>query len=397
MKIYEIGTGYTPIPAKMGAATEIVVEELAKSFQKKGKDVTILDIKADDRLRNNLPIIEVNVPDKFTSTDVQLGIMHKLKRVVYSISLAQSLKKIIKRSNEKIVLHFHNQYNMFFFLKLAPEKIRRKCFIAYTNHSYIWHGDWKEIEQIVQKRYFQEIYSMKHADKIYVLNEITRNTLVEHLDISKEKIVMIDNGVNTDIYSPLSLNEKEKVKKDLGLEGKKIYIQIGSVCERKNQLGAIKLLLPVLKEDSNKMFVYAGGIISEEYQEEINKFAKENGIEKQIKYLGELAPGSGLNKCYNIADAMVFPSTSEGFSLVIIEAMSAGVPVIINSNLQFKLSDACLKFSDEPNFLELFKNNILDDEKRKINSEMARRNVVESYSWDKVAQDYYETWNVESI
>ena len=50
MKIYEIGTGYTPIPAKMGAATEIVVEELAKSFQKKGKDVTILDIKADDRL-----------------------------------------------------------------------------------------------------------------------------------------------------------------------------------------------------------------------------------------------------------------------------------------------------------------------------------------------------------
>ena len=32
MKIYEIGTGYTSIPAKMGAATEIVVEELTKSF-----------------------------------------------------------------------------------------------------------------------------------------------------------------------------------------------------------------------------------------------------------------------------------------------------------------------------------------------------------------------------
>ena len=28
MKIYEIGTGYTPIPARMGAATEIVVEEV---------------------------------------------------------------------------------------------------------------------------------------------------------------------------------------------------------------------------------------------------------------------------------------------------------------------------------------------------------------------------------
>ena len=31
MKIIEVGTGYTSIPANMGAATEIVVEELVKS------------------------------------------------------------------------------------------------------------------------------------------------------------------------------------------------------------------------------------------------------------------------------------------------------------------------------------------------------------------------------
>ena len=30
MKIYEIGTGYTPIPAQMGAATEIVVAGISK-------------------------------------------------------------------------------------------------------------------------------------------------------------------------------------------------------------------------------------------------------------------------------------------------------------------------------------------------------------------------------
>ena len=34
MKIYEIGTGYTPIPARISAATEIVVEELTKAFLK---------------------------------------------------------------------------------------------------------------------------------------------------------------------------------------------------------------------------------------------------------------------------------------------------------------------------------------------------------------------------
>ena len=45
MKIYEIGTGYTPIPAQMGAATEIVVEELSTRLVKKGHQVDIYNRK----------------------------------------------------------------------------------------------------------------------------------------------------------------------------------------------------------------------------------------------------------------------------------------------------------------------------------------------------------------
>ena len=107
MKIYEIGTGYTPIPAQMGAATEIIVEELTTSFMKMGEDVEIIDIAADSRAENNLPITEVKVPAAFRKNDVSLGIVHKLKRVVYSVKLASKLKKILKKSDEKVVLHFH--------------------------------------------------------------------------------------------------------------------------------------------------------------------------------------------------------------------------------------------------------------------------------------------------
>ena len=97
MKIYEIGTGYTPIPAQMGAATEIVVEELTRSLIKRGEDAEIIDISAQKRAECELPISEVKVPGKFTTTDVSLGIMHKLKRVVYSVSLAMRIKQILKR------------------------------------------------------------------------------------------------------------------------------------------------------------------------------------------------------------------------------------------------------------------------------------------------------------
>lgn len=393
MKIYEIGTGYTPIPAQMGAATEIVVEELTKSFIKNGHDVCIIDIKSNNRASNNLPIIEVPVPKQFCSTDVQLGIMHKLKRVIYSISLACKLKKIIQKEHDKIVIHFHNQYNMYFFLKLVPKKLRKKCILAYTNHSYIWHGKWENIKDTIKKRYFQEVKCMKKADYVYVLNETTKNTLIKELGIPKEKIIMIDNGVNTDIYSPLSDEEVLKIKDKLNLSEKKIFVQVGSICDRKNQMGAIKLLEPVLKKDKNSMFLYAGGIIDEEYQKNIIQYALKNNLNEQIRYLGEIKPGKELNELYCIADAMIFPSKSEGFSLVIIEAMSSGTPVLINNNLEFKLAEQCCRYCDSKNFIEVMEEKILEPSELKKESVKARSIVMKYYSWDKISEDYLKHWN----
>ncbi len=388
MKIYEIGTGYTPIPAQMGAATEIVVEELTRSFIKNGEKAEIIDIKAEKRAETELPIIEVNVPKMFTKTDVSLGIMHKLKRVVYSISLAKKLKKILKKTDEKVVLHFHNQYNLFFFLKLTSKKLLKKAVIAYTVHSYIWHGEWDEITETIAKRYFQEVYCLKFADLVFVLNDKTKNNVIEHCGIDSRKVFLIDNGVNTHMYKPLSQSEKDKAKSNYNLLEKTVFVQVGSVCERKNQLTAVKLLAPIMKQNKNIVFCYAGGIISPEYQASIKEFAKINGIEKQVIYLGELCPGEQLNEIYNMAETMIFPSKAEGFSLVIIEAMSAGLPVVIHSSLQFELAESCIRYTNENDACEIIIDKILNPEIKKGLSEISRKVVEETYSWDKVAKDY---------
>ena len=389
MKIYEIGTGYTPIPAQLGAATEIVVEELTRSLIGLGYDAEIIDIKARSRAECDLPITEVGVPSVFTKTDVSLGIMHKLKRVAYSVSLAAKLKKLIKRSaGEELVLHFHNQYNLYFFLKLTPKKLREKVKIIYTVHSYIWHGEWEEIRDTVSKRYFQEVFSVKEADRVFVLNEQTASTFEKHLGVPAERITLIDNGVNTDIYAPKSEDEKSGIKEKYGVSGKRVFVSVGSVCDRKNQLGALKLLAPIMKADPDTVYMYAGGIIDEEYQTDILSYARECGFEDRVKYAGELCPGAELGGFYSIADAMVFPSKAEGFSLVIVEAMSAGVPVIIPDTLHFKLEGECLRFSDSDSFERTVAESVLDTEKRKECSERVRAHVLDCYSWNKIASDY---------
>lgn len=392
MKVYEIGTGYTPIPATMGAATEIVVEELTKAFLEQNMPVEIVDIRAKERKAHSLPLTEVWVPGCFAGTDVRLGVMHKLKRVVYSISLAQKLKKILRKIETGTILHFHNQYNLFFFLKLAPARLRKKVIIAYTVHSYIWHGQWDEIEKTVKERYFQEVCCLQNADLIFVLNERTRENIIENVGTDESKVKLIGNGVSTDSYKPLSVEEIRQIKASRGLDGKKLFIQVGSVCDRKNQLESLRLLMPLLKRDSGMVFAYAGGLVEPEYEEKIRRFAVENGVDDQVCYFGELRPGKELNAFYNMGEAMIFPSKAEGFSLVIVEAMAAGVPVVINNQLQFSLAEACIRYEDDASFSEAVVQRVLDQEARMCQSDQGRKQVVAQYSWKKIASDYEKEW-----
>lgn len=388
MKIYEIGTGYTSIPAKISAATEIIIEQLTYAMIENGEDVTIIDIEDKNRKSNSLPITEIKVPLFSDKTDTSLGIVHKIKRVLYSIAVAKKLKNILKNSKEKIFLHFHNQYNMFFFLKLTSAKEREKCICAYTNHSGIWTLDWNESKDIINKRYFQEAECMKKADYLFVLNNKTKENAINHLGVNKDKIFLISHGVNTDIYKPLSVEEIEKTKSEINLSNKKIILQIGSVNENKGQKRALQMLLPLLKERQDLVYAYAGGIVDENYQNEILKFAKINQIEHQIKYLGMIPPGEELNRIYNIAEATIVPSKFESFCLVVIESFSAGVPVLLDENSSFSFSESALLYTAD-NFEQVIKDQILDnkEQQNKLKKEV-RENALNNYNWNAIAKQY---------
>lgn len=391
MKIYEIGTGYTPIPAQIAAATEIVVEELTRAFRKQNIPVEIIDIASTGRALHDLPIREVKVPGCFSGTDVQLGIMHKLKRVVYSVCLAGELKKLLKNSPEPVVLHFHNQYNLFFFLKLTPEKLRRKALIAYTNHSGVWRLDWQEIESTIRKRYFQEAECMKRADLVLLLNEETKQNVMEHLGVPEERIRIINNGVNTDVYHPLVPARKQEAKKKWELENRRVILQVGSVYENKGQLRSAEYLLPLLKMHPDLVFAYAGGIVDEDYQQKVLAFGEENGVANQIRYLGMLSPGAELNELYNIAAATIMPSRYESFGLVAIESFSAGIPVLLDQEAPFDFGAGGVLF-DRAHFAGAAQRVLTGDEAYEQLCAAARETAQMRYSWEKIALDHYNVW-----
>ncbi len=388
MKIYEIGTGYTPIPTQVSAATESVVEELTKAYMQMNQSVEIIDISASCRAVNNLPITEVRVPLVFTKSDVTLGFWHKIKRVVYSVLLAHKLKKILKRKNDDMVLHFHNQYNLFFFIKLVPEKFRSKAVIAYTNHNGMWSLPWNDVKDILHKRYFQEITAMKNADLIFVLNSNTKKSITENLGIVPNHVIEINNGVNPDIYYPLPEGVVEEIKSAYNLSGKKVVLQVGSIYENKGQVRCVEMLGPLLKKHSDIVYAYAGGIVSPEYNSQVCQTARELGVLNQVVYLGSFAPGEEINRIYNLATATVFASQYEGFPLVCVESLSAGVPVMLCSDLSINLGAGSVLI-DKDNFEKDIEDTIVyNDEKYQKLCSDARNNALENYLWQSVAQKY---------
>lgn len=388
MKIYEIGTGYTPIPARMGAATEIVVEELTKAFLKMGLPAQIIDIASQNRGEHRLPIREVRVPACFSGTDVKLGLMHKGKRVIYSLCLTKALHKLLKEEQETVVLHFHNQYNLFFFLKLTSKKLRRRAILAYTNHSGIWRQDWSRIESTIRKRYFQEAECMRSADVVFVLNSETKANAVTYTGAPEDRLVLIGNGVNTDIYHPLPPEEKQAAREKWGFRNGPVILQVGSVNENKGQLRTAQYLLPLLKKYPDLVFAYAGGIVEETYYRQILQLARDNGLEKQIRYLGMVSPGRALNELYNCAAATILPSRLEAFGLVAVESMACGVPVLVDRNGMVQFDGGIIPYEESTvaDAVEkiLFGNGC---DMAQV-SGRARQFVTRCYSWDSIAADY---------
>lgn len=67
----------------------------------------------------------------------------------------------------------------------------------------------------------------------------------------------------------------------------------------------------------------------EDPQECFEKYIEVNGLARHVKLLGGQVHGADKIKVFREADIFVLPSYSEGFSTAILEAMAAGLPVVV--------------------------------------------------------------------
>ncbi len=162
------------------------------------------------------------------------------------------------------------------------------------------------------------IWYYNQLDAIYVPSQATGAELVER-GISKDKIRVYPRGVDVDRFHPSKRNGC--VSKYFGAVGGTTMLYVGRVSKEKNlELLANAFKMLCAQHDNVRLLVVGDGPYKDEMRHVLESYP--------CAFPGYL-DGSALEEVYASSDVFVFPSTTDTFGNVVLEAQASGVPVIV--------------------------------------------------------------------
>lgn len=136
---------------------------------------------------------------------------------------------------------------------------------------------------------------------------------------AEEKITVIGNPIPA---MPATPTDDALWRDRLSLMGHgPVIITLGRLVEVKDHRTLIAAFARLAPERQARLVIFGDGPLSSE----LEKHAAELGVQDKILFAGYVGNPAA---CYAIADLFVLSSRSEGFGNVLVEAMSAGVPVV---------------------------------------------------------------------
>jgi len=288
-----------------------------------------------------------------------------------------SLMRIVKKENVQVI-HAHWIIPQGLVAVLYKIICNRKIKIIATIHG----SDFLRIKSAVG-----------NVLKKFIVSHIDRLTVVSHAlkaeagrIISPENIFVYPMGIDTNTFSP-SMKDLS-LKEELDVPGE-FLLFVGSCVEQKGIRYLVEAMTEICSEypGCRLVMIGNGGLL-----EEMKIKAKDAGLEKNINFLGYVEHGK-LPKYFATADIFILPSLSEGYSLVIREALSCGTPSIM-TDLPVFSSDTEKAFfeivpvKDSHIIAQKVKYMLQHKERYEKERENRHKFAMENYDWVKVAENY---------
>jgi len=249
------------------------------------------------------------VPDEVSIIDLEVD------RVLKSII---PLRQYLVNSKPNVLLSGHTHANIAAIIAGKMSNTKTTVAIGVHNTHSLSTSTSRSIKSKFEKRLYSYMYT--YADEIIAVSEGAKQYTVHHTPLTDRDISIIYNPVITDdLYEEITKPVDHRWLSDESLE---VVLGAGRLVEQKDFETLLCAFKIVVRDNNQARLLIAGEGPKEN---ELQQMISNHGINDRVELLGYI---DDLCAYMNAADVFVLSSKSEGFGIVLVEALAVGTPVI---------------------------------------------------------------------
>ena len=261
--------------------------------------------------------------------------------------------------------------------------------------SGIYHTDFPQYVRILTEDSFLESAAWHYMhwfygqlDTVFVSSEQYRQSWINR-GFDPEKLKIFPRGLDTELFNPARRDPAFWEKYGAATNGEVRLLYVGRI-SREKDLDVLANAYRRLREEglSVQLFVVGHGPYSQALSETL----------PDAVFTGYLT-GLELATAYASADVFAFPSTTDTFGNVIIEAQASGVPVVVSDSggpkelVNDKTNGLVTKSHDVEDFTRAIRALIVDPALRERMGDCARQSVID-LSWPNAFRKFWSMTEV---
>lgn len=313
MRIGLFAHGFPPVIG--GGETHVYL--VAKALHERGHEVTVI---------TGIPPEHPTIHDPYPFPVIRVQLFREFEAGAVSFRpFLQNVKAALSRFPLDVV-HVHNFMPGLAYAVLAP-LIRAKTVFTFHSTPVPAEGkiiglfaDW-EIEEalarfILKLPFFQVVVC---PSRFYA-------SWAKRLGVPRKKIRLVYHGIDADRFR---VTPDVTWRQEMGFtENDFVIVCPARMIERK---GILDLLEALRRIDNGRVKVYLATSVvrgSPEYWERVRLFIQDHRLESRVKVTVEEENYLTMPRVLANSNALILPSHVEGFGLVLLEGMAAGIPVL---------------------------------------------------------------------
>jgi glycosyltransferase involved in cell wall biosynthesis len=233
------------------------------------------------------------------------------------------------------------------------------------------------------------LINSKLADTLLAVSNRVEESAVLTERVRLEKVKVILNGVEIPTPNQDAAATRVRIREEIGVgKDRPVVLSVGRLKMQKGHTYLLQAAPKVLKDMPETHFVFAGdGPLRAELEQEVDRL----GIRPAVHFLGIR---SDVPDLLAAVDVFVLPSLWEGMSMAMLEAMAAGVPVVVTDvegvdNVIQDQEQGLVVKSRNPKALAAALLRLLKDEGlREKLSAAAQEKIATDFSMEEMCQEY---------